>query len=65
MTRAELFTRLKAGRPGTKVLVKGTVRTLHENSPYVEIQFDGYSLWIPLKDISLPPQRQRNKGKVS
>ncbi len=51
MTKKQIA-QLKAGRPGTKVLVHGNVRTIGESS--VEIQFSGYSIWIPVKDIVIP-----------
>jgi hypothetical protein len=44
--------KLKAGRPGSSVLVKGTVRTIDSKNPNaIEIQFTNYGLWIPIKDI--------------
>ena len=42
---------LKAGRPGTKVFVRATVRTLSSSGEMVEVQFPGHSLWIPIEDI--------------
>jgi hypothetical protein len=43
--------KLKPGRPGTKVLVKGTVRKI--DGDFIEIQFSAYSLSIHYKDILL------------
>lgn len=51
MTKEQLKS-LKEGRPGSNVLVKGTVRTLGTEG--VEVQFATYSVWIPLRDIILP-----------
>jgi hypothetical protein len=46
--------RLKAGRPGTRVLVRGTVREVEPGEQFIEVQFSDYSLSIPIKDIVLP-----------
>ncbi len=45
------LTSLTPGRPGTQVLVHGTVRNLDRQLNLVEVQFEGYSLWISAKDI--------------
>lgn len=49
----EQMKNLKAGRPGSKVLVKGTVRTLDEKARLIEVQFPSYSLWIPIESVLL------------
>jgi hypothetical protein len=56
MTKREL-SQLKEGRPGSKLLVKGTVRTLGQE--VIEVQFDSYSIWIPLKDIIVPGKKKK------
>lgn len=50
MSKKEMV-ELKEGRPGSKVLVKGTVRTLNIEEGLVEVQFSTYSLWIPVADV--------------
>lgn len=52
MTKKEA-NKLKAGRPGSTVWVRGDVRTMGDGA--LEIQFSTpYSIWIPVKDILLP-----------
>lgn len=41
--------KLKAGRPGDTVFVRGTVREVGQNC--VLVQFEGYALWINAKEI--------------
>lgn len=49
MTKEEAK-KLKAGRPGSKVWVRGDVRTMGDEA--LEIQFSTpYSIWIPVRDI--------------
>jgi hypothetical protein len=44
--------KLKAGRPGETVYVRGTVREVNDiEDGFIEVQFENYSLNIPLKDV--------------
>jgi hypothetical protein len=36
---------------GDKLLIRGSVRKIHESGKWIEVQFSNYSLDIPIKDI--------------
>lgn len=59
MTKDQVKKYLKEGRPGTKVLVKGDIRTIAPDNERVEVQFDGYAIWVPIRDIQLSWKKKK------
>lgn len=44
-------------KKGDKLTVRGEVRKIDETGKWVEVQFTGYSLDIPVKDIRLTKRK--------
>jgi hypothetical protein len=45
---------------GATVWVRGTVRKVDDTGKWIEVQFQSYSLDIPVRDVRLPRKKRKS-----